>query len=80
MMWVQMQNGAAMPINELGSFDKARKPGKTPGPQRVIAHPVVPEPEDMCPHKRKVLDAALSDSYSGGWVHGLITPPPDKPK
>ena len=68
-MMVQMQNGAAMPINELGSFDRARKPDTPPGPQRVIGHPVVPEPEDMCPQKRKVLDAALGDSYSGGWVN-----------
>lgn len=72
MMMVQMQNGAAMPIHEMGSFDRARKPDTMPGPGRVVAHyPVVPEPEDMCPHKRKVLEAALGDSYSADWVHRI---------
>lgn len=71
MMMVQMQNGAAMPIHELESFDRARKPDKLPGQRRAFAYPVIPEPEDMCPQKRKVMDAALGDSYSADWVHRI---------
>lgn len=72
MMMVQTQSGAAMLVYESDNLDSARKPETIPWEQRAVAHhPVVPEPEDMCPQKRKVLDAALGDSYSADWVHRI---------
>lgn len=50
--------------NEMTSYDAARKPKMPPAP-----HPVIAEPQQMDPDKRRILQQATGDSFSAGWVH-----------
>lgn len=57
-------------LDELAGFDRASKPRRMPGPHPVMA---APDPA-MCPDRKRLLQQAMSDSYSCSWVHDLIKP------
>lgn len=68
-MMIHTDSGAAMPINETKTADIAKKPAQSPGPRPAICAATAAEHESICPHKKAMLQTALSDSYSGAWVN-----------
>lgn len=56
-------------IDPLKSAKRSFPPEQIPGAH----HPVIAAPDTtMCPDKQRLLQHAMSDSYSAGWVNDVV--------